>query len=77
MQLRSHPDSAPTAAGAASRQSEAQTCSQSFLPLPDPARTPGVKNPDVTESTIEDAYGLPYAGSSATAAPITDVWTTG
>jgi acid phosphatase len=24
--------------------------------------------------TIEDAYGLPYAGASATATPITDVW---
>jgi phosphatidylinositol-3-phosphatase len=27
--------------------------------------------------TLEDAYGLPYAGSSSTATPITDVWTTG
>jgi hypothetical protein len=26
--------------------------------------------------TIEDMYGLPYAGASATAAPITDIWTT-
>lgn len=25
--------------------------------------------------TLEDAYGLPYAGASATATPITDVWT--
>jgi hypothetical protein len=24
--------------------------------------------------TVEDAYGLPYAGASASAAPITDVW---
>jgi phosphatidylinositol-3-phosphatase len=27
--------------------------------------------------TLEDAYALPYAGSSSSAAPITDVWTTG
>ncbi|HEX6497650.1 MAG TPA: alkaline phosphatase family protein [Micromonosporaceae bacterium] len=26
--------------------------------------------------TIEDAYGLPYAGNSSSATPITDVWTT-
>jgi hypothetical protein len=26
--------------------------------------------------TLEDAYGLPYAGASATATPITDVWGT-
>ncbi|MDQ2837198.1 MAG: putative Ig domain-containing protein [Actinomycetota bacterium] len=25
--------------------------------------------------TLEDAYGLPYAGASSTATPITDVWT--
>lgn len=24
--------------------------------------------------TIEDAYGLPYAGQSANASPITDIW---
>jgi hypothetical protein len=29
-----------------------------------------------TLRTLEDMYGLPYAGRSATAAPITDVWTT-
>jgi hypothetical protein len=27
--------------------------------------------------TLEDAYGLPYAGASSTATPITDVWSTG
>ncbi|WP_181442307.1 alkaline phosphatase family protein [Streptomyces tateyamensis] len=27
--------------------------------------------------TIEDMYGLPYAGSAAQAAPVTDAWTTG
>ncbi len=30
----------------------ASTCSHSFLPLPDPSCTPGVYNPDVTQSTI-------------------------
>jgi hypothetical protein len=30
----------------------AATCSQSYLPLPDPSCTPGVTNPDVTQSTI-------------------------
>jgi hypothetical protein len=24
--------------------------------------------------TVEDMYGLPHAGASASAAPITDVW---
>jgi hypothetical protein len=28
------------------------TCSQGDLPLPDPACTPGAKNPDVTQATI-------------------------
>ena len=28
------------------------TCSQSYLPLPDPACTPGALNPDVTQDTI-------------------------
>ncbi|WP_307795220.1 alkaline phosphatase family protein [Actinacidiphila acididurans] len=27
--------------------------------------------------TVEDMYGLPYAGSAATATPVTDAWTTG
>jgi hypothetical protein len=27
--------------------------------------------------TVEDMYGLPYAGNAATATPITDAWTTG
>ena len=29
------------------------TCSTSYLPLPDPACTPGVLNPDVTQDTID------------------------
>ncbi|HEY2061120.1 MAG TPA: hypothetical protein VGH57_22315 [Amycolatopsis sp.] len=32
--------------------SPSASCSQSYLPLPDPACTPGVTNPDVTQSTI-------------------------
>ncbi|MFD9126577.1 hypothetical protein [Kitasatospora sp. NPDC059571] len=31
---------------------QAATCSQSYLPLPDPSCTPGAYNPDVTQSTI-------------------------
>ncbi len=27
--------------------------------------------------TVEDAYGLPYAGAAANATPITDIWSTG
>ena len=30
----------------------AATCSQSYLPLPDPSCQPGATNPDVTQSTI-------------------------
>ena len=30
----------------------ASRCSTAFLPLPDPSCTPGVRNPDVTQSTI-------------------------
>ncbi|WP_035803427.1 hypothetical protein [Kitasatospora mediocidica] len=29
------------------------TCSQAYLPLPDPACTPGALNPDVTQATID------------------------
>jgi len=29
------------------------SCSQSYLPLPDPACTPGATNPDVTQDTID------------------------
>lgn len=31
----------------------ATSCSQSYLPLPDPACTPGATNPDVTQDTID------------------------
>src|SRR4051794_32216428 len=31
----------------------AATCSRAYLPLPDPACTPGATNPDVTQGTID------------------------
>jgi hypothetical protein len=43
---------ADAAAPAAASASPSASCSQSYLPLPDPACTPGVTNPDVTQSTI-------------------------
>ncbi|MFD9965319.1 hypothetical protein [Amycolatopsis sp. NPDC058986] len=42
---------APVSASAESATTAA-TCSQADLPLPDPACTPGVTNPDVTQGTI-------------------------
>ncbi|KJS53620.1 hypothetical protein [Streptomyces rubellomurinus] len=36
------------------RTALAATCSQAYLPLPDPACTPGALNPDVTQDTIDD-----------------------
>ncbi|MFG3223706.1 hypothetical protein ACGF07_02825 [Kitasatospora sp. NPDC048194] len=36
------------------RAALAATCSQSYLPLPDPVCTPGATNPDVTQDTIDD-----------------------
>ncbi|WP_037570930.1 hypothetical protein [Phaeacidiphilus oryzae] len=38
--------------GAAGGTAHAATCSQSYLPLPDPVCTPGSYNPDVTQATI-------------------------
>ncbi|MFJ9608766.1 hypothetical protein ACIRS1_20755 [Kitasatospora sp. NPDC101176] len=38
----------------AGRAATAATCSQAYLPLPDPACTPGATNPDVTQDTIDD-----------------------
>ncbi|MBO0820626.1 MAG: hypothetical protein J2P26_07215 [Nocardiopsaceae bacterium] len=40
------------AAGGATTAAHAATCSQSYLPLPDPSCTPGSYNSDVTQSTI-------------------------
>ncbi|MEV7027728.1 hypothetical protein [Kitasatospora sp. NPDC093558] len=41
-----------------------QTCSQAYLPLPDPACTPGATNPDVTQATIDDTICVPGYSSS-------------
>ncbi|WP_284742352.1 hypothetical protein [Amycolatopsis sp. RTGN1] len=45
------------------------SCSQSYLPLPDPACTPGAKNPDVTQSTIGSTICV--SGWTATIRPST------
>jgi hypothetical protein len=47
----------------------ASTCSQSYLPLPDPSCTPGVYNPDVTQSTINSTICV--SGWTATVRPPT------
>lgn len=44
---------APATAAPAPTPALAATCSQSYLPLPDPTCTPGVTNPDVTQATID------------------------
>jgi hypothetical protein len=43
------------------------TCSTSYLPLPDPACTPGVLNPDVTQDTIDSTICV--SGWTATVRP--------
>src|SRR6059058_3623199 len=47
----------------------AASCSQAYLPLPDPACTPGAKNPDVTQSTIDSTICV--SGWTATIRPST------
>lgn len=47
----------------------AATCSQSYLPLPDPNCTPGSYNPDVTQSTINSTICV--SGWTATVRPPT------
>ncbi len=47
----------------------AASCSQSFLPLPDPSCTPGVYNSDVTQSTINSTICV--SGWTATVRPPT------
>ena len=46
---------------------EAATCSQSYLPLPDPSCQPGSTNPDVTQSTISSTICV--SGWTATVRP--------
>ena len=48
---------------------QAATCSQSYLPLPDPACTPGSYNPDVTQSTIDSTICV--SGWTSTVRPPT------
>jgi len=48
---------------------QAATCSQSYLPLPDPGCTPGSYNPDVTQSTIHSTICV--SGWTATVRPPT------
>ena len=45
------------------------TCSQGYLPLPDPSCTPGALNPDVTQSTIGSTICV--SGWTATVRPST------
>ena len=51
--------SAPASAQTAAPQASAVSCSQSFLPLPDPVCTPGVTNPDVRQDTIDSTICVP------------------
>ncbi|WP_190179878.1 hypothetical protein [Streptomyces naganishii] len=55
--------------GAGAGTASAATCSQSYLPLPDSACTPGSYNPDVTQSTI--ASTICVSGWTATVRPST------
>ncbi|SEP03691.1 hypothetical protein SAMN05216267_107614 [Actinacidiphila rubida] len=48
---------------------QASTCSQSYLPLPDPSCTPGVYNSAVTQSTINSTICV--SGWTATVRPPT------
>ena len=43
----------PTALATSAPAATLSTCSQAYLPLPDPVCTPGVTNPDVTQGTID------------------------
>ncbi|MEV0642061.1 hypothetical protein AB0I77_45505 [Streptomyces sp. NPDC050619] len=47
----------------------AASCSQSYLPLPDPACQPGAYNPDVTQGTIDSTICV--SGWTATVRPST------
>ena len=59
---------APTAA-AHTRAALDATCSQAYLPLPDPSCTPGAYNPDVTQATIGQTICV--SGWTATVRPPT------
>src|SRR5436190_23881636 len=51
----------------AAAPANAQTCSQAYLPLPDPSCQPGTYNPDVTQSTIDTTICV--SGWTATVRP--------
>lgn len=55
---------APLTVGSAAPAVAATTCSQQFLPLPDPACQPGADNPDVTASTINSTICVSGYSSS-------------
>lgn len=55
--------------GLSAGTAQASTCSQSYLPLPDPSCTPGVYNSDVTQSTINSTICV--SGWTATVRPPT------
>jgi hypothetical protein len=60
---------APAHATAPTTVLPAASCSQSYLPLPDPSCTPGTTNPDVTQSTIDSTICV--SGWTATIRPPT------
>ncbi|WP_254896796.1 hypothetical protein [Amycolatopsis sp. Hca4] len=67
--LSAAPAYAATAGTGVGPLSTAASCSQAYLPLPDPACTPGAKNPDVTQSTIGSTICV--SGWTATIRPST------
>jgi hypothetical protein len=60
---------APAAHAAVLPQAATETCSQAYLPLPDPSCTPGSLNPDVTQDTIDSTICV--SGWTATVRPST------
>ncbi|MDT0466351.1 hypothetical protein [Streptomyces gibsoniae] len=55
--------------GVTTGTAHAQSCSQAYLPLPDPACQPGALNPDVTQATIGSTICV--SGWTATVRPPT------
>ncbi|WP_033348498.1 hypothetical protein [Kitasatospora aureofaciens] len=60
---------APAQQGKAESGTLAASCSQAYLPLPDPSCTPGAYNPDVTQATIGQTICV--SGWTATVRPPT------
>jgi hypothetical protein len=59
----------PIAEAGPGAAASSSTCSQSYLPLPDPVCTPGVTNPDVTQASIDQTICV--SGWTATVRPPT------